>query len=102
MEVLGPATGDQACGEVGAGRLLEPVQIVAGLIAGAAAPRLAGRRVLITAGPTFEDIDPVRFIGNRSSGKMGFAVAAAARAMGARVTWWPARCRWPRQPACAG
>lgn len=86
VEVLGPATGDQACGEVGAGRLLEPVQIVAGLIAGAAAPRLAGRRVLITAGPTFEDIDPVRFIGNRSSGKMGFAVAAAARAMGARVT----------------
>lgn len=86
VEVLGPATGDQACGEVGAGRLLEPMQIVAGLVAGTAAPRLAGRRVLITAGPTFEDIDPVRFIGNRSSGKMGFAVAAAARAMGAQVT----------------
>jgi phosphopantothenoylcysteine decarboxylase/phosphopantothenate--cysteine ligase len=86
VEVLGPATGDQACGEVGAGRLLEPMQIVAAVIAGTTAPRLAGRRVLITAGPTFEDIDPVRFIGNRSSGKMGFAVAAAARAMGAQVT----------------
>lgn len=86
VEVLGPATGDQACGEVGAGRLLEPMQIVAAMVAGCAAPRLAGRRVLISAGPTFEDIDPVRFIGNRSSGKMGFAVAAAARAMGAQVT----------------
>jgi phosphopantothenoylcysteine decarboxylase/phosphopantothenate--cysteine ligase len=86
VEVLGPATGDQACGEVGAGRLLEPTQIVAAMIAGAPPPRLAGRRLLVSAGPTFEDIDPVRFIGNRSSGKMGFAVAAAARAMGAQVT----------------
>lgn len=86
VEVLGPATGDQACGEVGAGRLLEPAQIVAAVIAGAPPPRLAGRRLLVSAGPTFEDIDPVRFIGNRSSGKMGFAVAAAARAMGAQVT----------------
>jgi phosphopantothenoylcysteine decarboxylase/phosphopantothenate--cysteine ligase len=86
VEVLGPATGDQACGEIGAGRLLEPAQIVAAVIAGAPAPRLAGRRLLVSAGPTFEDIDPVRFIGNRSSGKMGFAVAAAARAMGAQVT----------------
>ena len=86
VEVLGPATGDQACGEVGAGRLLEPTQIVAAVIAGAPPSRLAGRRLLVSAGPTFEDIDPVRFIGNRSSGKMGFAVAAAARAMGAQVT----------------
>ena len=86
VEVLGPASGDQACGEVGAGRLLEPGQIVAALVAASLPPRLAGRRVLVSAGPTFEDIDPVRFIGNRSSGKMGFAVAAAARAMGAQVT----------------
>ena len=84
--LLGPASGDQACGEVGAGRMLEPLEIVAALSAPAAAPRLAGRRVLVTAGPTFEDIDPVRFIGNRSSGKMGFAVAAAAHALGADVT----------------
>ena len=86
VELLGPAEGDQACGEVGAGRLLEPGQIVAALSAPSLPPLLAGRRVLVSAGPTFEDIDPVRFIGNRSSGKMGFAVAAAARAMGAEVT----------------
>lgn len=87
VEVLGPAEGDQACGEVGAGRMLEPAQIVAALVAlRVDAVRFAGRRVLITAGPTCEDIDPVRYIGNRSSGKMGFALAAAAAAMGARVT----------------
>lgn len=86
VQILGPGEGDQACGEVGAGRLLEPEQIVAALVAANLPPRLAGRRILISAGPTFEDIDPVRFIGNRSSGKMGFAAAAAARALGAEVT----------------
>lgn len=87
VEVVGPGEGDQACGEVGAGRMLEPTQIVAALAAlRVDAARFAGRRVLITAGPTREDIDPVRYIGNRSSGKMGFALAAAAAAMGARVT----------------
>lgn len=87
VQVFGPGSGDQACGEVGPGRLLEAAQLVAAL-AGAvrATALLAGVRVLITAGPTFEDIDPVRFIGNRSSGKMGFAVAAAAAAMGAEVS----------------
>lgn len=86
VAVLGPAEGDQACGEVGAGRMLEPRDIVAA-IATLATPRLlAGRRVLISAGPTFEDLDPVRFLGNRSSGKMGFALAAVAADMGARVT----------------
>lgn len=87
VQVFGPGSGDQACGEVGPGRLLEPAQLVALLASQvrANAP-LAGVRMLITAGPTFEDIDPVRFIGNRSSGKMGFAVAAAAAAMGAEVT----------------
>lgn len=86
VAILGPASGDQACGEVGAGRLLEPGQIVAAVEASLLPPRLAGRRLLVSAGPTFEDIDPVRFIGNRSSGKMGFAVADAARRMGAEVT----------------
>jgi phosphopantothenoylcysteine decarboxylase/phosphopantothenate--cysteine ligase len=86
VAILGPASGEQACGEVGSGRMLEPLELVAALAEGAGPARLAGRKVLVSAGPTFEDIDPVRFIGNRSSGKMGFAVAAAARALGADVT----------------
>ena len=85
VDVFGPAEGDQACGEIGAGRMLEPLQIVSALAALAMPKRLAGRKILISAGPTFEDIDPVRFLGNRSSGKMGFALAAAAVAMGAEV-----------------
>jgi phosphopantothenoylcysteine decarboxylase/phosphopantothenate--cysteine ligase len=80
--VLGPASGEQACGEVGDGRMLEPADIVAAL-APALPKTLAGRRVVVSAGPTYEDLDPVRFLGNRSSGRMGFAVAAAAAAMGA-------------------
>ena len=86
VAVHGPGDGDQACGEVGPGRMLEPVQLVEALVASVLPPRLAGRRVVVSAGPTYEDLDPVRFIGNRSSGKMGFAVAAAARALGAEVT----------------
>ena len=87
IHVWGPGEGDQACGEVGAGRMLEPTQL-AGFVANTLAPigPLAGKRVLLTAGPTRERIDPVRFISNRSSGKMGFAVAAAAREAGAEVT----------------
>jgi phosphopantothenoylcysteine decarboxylase/phosphopantothenate--cysteine ligase len=87
VHVWGPGEGDQACGETGAGRMLEPTQL-AGLVAGSIAPTgpLAGKRVLLTAGPTRERIDPVRFISNCSSGKMGFAVAAAARDAGADVT----------------
>src|SRR3982074_3568113 len=86
VQVFGPAEGDQACGEVGEGRMLEPLELaerVGTLFSGSGA--LAGRRVLITAGPTRERIDPVRFISNRSSGKMGFAVAQAAREAGAAV-----------------
>lgn len=83
VAVLGPGSGSQACGEFGAGRMLEPTEIVATLMAGGA---LSGKRVIVTAGPTFEDIDPVRFVGNRSSGRMGFAVAAAAAAAGAEVS----------------
>ncbi len=87
VEVLGPGEGDQACGETGAGRMLEPLDL-AEKVAALLAPRgpLTGCRVLVTAGPTRERIDPVRFISNRSSGKMGFAVAAAAHAAGADVT----------------
>src|SRR5262249_38133776 len=78
VHLFGPAEGDQAGGEVGEGRMLEPLELAERL--GALLPasgELAGRRVLITAGPTRERIDPVRFISNRSSGKMGFAVAQA-------------------------
>jgi len=86
IHILGPGSGDQACGEVGEGRMLEPLELadkVAGLIISDGP--LRGRRVLISAGPTRERIDPVRFISNRSSGKMGFAVAQAAREAGAEV-----------------
>ena len=86
LSILGPADGDQACGEIGSGRMLEPLQVVAALVALATPRLLAGRKVLISAGPTFEDLDPVRFLGNRSSGKMGFALAAIAAQMGAQVT----------------
>jgi phosphopantothenoylcysteine decarboxylase/phosphopantothenate--cysteine ligase len=83
--ILGPGSGEQACGEIGVGRMSEPDEIIAALLAPEVTGALAGRRVLISAGPTLEDIDPVRFLGNRSSGRMGFAVAAAARAAGAEV-----------------
>ena len=86
VRVFGPASGDQACGEVGEGRMLEPLELAEQLAALlGAGGELAGRRVLITAGPTRERLDPVRFVSNRSSGKMGFAVAQAARAAGAEV-----------------
>jgi phosphopantothenoylcysteine decarboxylase / phosphopantothenate---cysteine ligase len=86
VQVLGPAAGDQACGEVGMGRMLEPAQIFEHVQALFAPKLLAGERVLITAGPTFEAIDAVRGITNRSSGKMGYALARAALDAGARVT----------------
>jgi phosphopantothenoylcysteine decarboxylase/phosphopantothenate--cysteine ligase len=103
VSLLGPATGEQACGEIGLGRMLEPADLLAALPAllGAAPARgtppdarpagglgagpLAGKRVLITAGPTFEPIDPVRGLTNLSSGKMGYAVAQAAAEAGAAV-----------------
>jgi phosphopantothenoylcysteine decarboxylase/phosphopantothenate--cysteine ligase len=94
--VLGPDSGAQACGEFGPGRMVEPAAICAALAArlnstvarpASAAPgRLAGKHVIVTAGPTREAIDPVRYISNHSSGKQGYAVAAAAAALGARVT----------------
>jgi phosphopantothenoylcysteine decarboxylase/phosphopantothenate--cysteine ligase len=85
IAILGPAAGDQACGEVGMGRMLEAEQLLAELIAAFQPKTMAGKRVLITAGPTFEAIDPVRGITNLSSGKMGYAVARAAREAGAEV-----------------
>ena len=86
VHMLGPASGEQACGEVGAGRMLEPDEILEEVIAFFTPKVLAGRKVLITAGPTFEAIDPVRGITNLSSGRMGYAVARAARQAGAEVT----------------
>ncbi len=86
VTILGPAEGEQACGETGAGRMVEPAEILAALSPRTSATgALAGRKVLLTAGPTRERIDPVRFITNRSSGKMGYAVAEAARDAGADV-----------------
>ena len=84
--VLGPGVGDQACGETGEGRMQEPEEIIAAVVAWAQPKVLVGKRALITAGPTFEAIDPVRGITNTSSGKMGFAVAQAAAEAGAAVT----------------
>jgi phosphopantothenoylcysteine decarboxylase/phosphopantothenate--cysteine ligase len=84
--LLGPAAGDQACGEVGDGRMLEAADLRDELVAFFQPKLLAGRRVLVTAGPTYEAIDPVRGITNRSSGKMGFAIARAAAEAGAAVT----------------
>ncbi|WP_205746850.1 bifunctional phosphopantothenoylcysteine decarboxylase/phosphopantothenate--cysteine ligase CoaBC [Duganella callida] len=83
--IFGPAAGDQACGEVGLGRMLEPAQLLEEVVASFQEKVLAGKRILITAGPTFEPIDPVRGITNLSSGKMGYAVARAAREAGAEV-----------------
>ncbi len=85
-QLLGPDAGAQACGEVGEGRMLEPEALLEDIVAALAPKPLAGRRVLVTAGPTFEAIDPVRGLTNRSSGKMGFAIARAAREAGAEVT----------------
>ncbi|OGA69629.1 MAG: phosphopantothenate synthase [Betaproteobacteria bacterium RIFCSPLOWO2_12_FULL_67_28] len=86
VAIAGPVAGDQACGETGMGRMLEPAGILAEIEAFFQPKSLAGKRVLVTAGPTEEPIDPVRVITNASSGKMGFAVARAAREAGAEVT----------------
>ena len=86
VQVIGPASGEQACGEVGLGRMLEPEEIVEEVVAFFTPKVLAGKKVLITAGPTFEAIDPVRGITNLSSGRMGYALARAARQAGATVS----------------
>jgi phosphopantothenoylcysteine decarboxylase/phosphopantothenate--cysteine ligase len=86
ISILGPDAGEQACGETGMGRMLEPEQLLEEMVAAFQPKTLSGKRVLITAGPTFEPIDPVRGITNLSSGKMGYAIARAAREAGADVT----------------
>ncbi|MDD2814634.1 MAG: bifunctional phosphopantothenoylcysteine decarboxylase/phosphopantothenate--cysteine ligase CoaBC [Thiotrichaceae bacterium] len=87
IQIWGPAVGSQACGDVGAGRMLEPAELLQRIQSafGPLRGKLSGKRVLVTAGPTREDLDPVRFISNRSSGRMGYAVAEAARDAGAEV-----------------
>jgi phosphopantothenoylcysteine decarboxylase/phosphopantothenate--cysteine ligase len=84
--IMGPGEGDQACGETGMGRMLEPHELLQDITAFLQPKVLQGKRVLITAGPTFEPIDPVRGLTNHSSGKMGYAIARAAREAGASVT----------------
>ncbi|NAW70331.1 bifunctional phosphopantothenoylcysteine decarboxylase/phosphopantothenate--cysteine ligase CoaBC [Vibrio sp. V27_P1S3P104] len=84
--IWGPAAGEQACGDVGPGRMLEPMELVTRCEAFFAPKPLAGKRVLLTAGPTREPLDPVRYLSNHSSGKMGFAIAEAAATLGAKVT----------------
>jgi phosphopantothenoylcysteine decarboxylase / phosphopantothenate---cysteine ligase len=84
--LIGPVHGDVASGERGVGRMAEPEDVLAAVLAQFAPRDLGGRHVVVTAGPTVEDIDPVRFVSNRSSGKMGFAIAERAAARGARVT----------------
>ena len=92
VEIIDPDEGYQACGEIGVGRLAEPAYIVSRALAilksasDKPSPDLAGEHVLVTAGPTIEDLDPVRFLTNRSSGRMGYAIAEAARDRGAKVT----------------
>lgn len=98
--VLGVGFGDQACGETGDGRMLEAAEILEELEALFTPPLLTGQHVLITAGPTFEAIDPVRGITNLSSGKMGFAIARAARAAGAQVTLVAGPVHLPTRGAC--
>jgi phosphopantothenoylcysteine decarboxylase/phosphopantothenate--cysteine ligase len=86
VAILGPGAGDQACGESGPGRMLEPAELAAAVEKQFHSDLLAGMKILITAGPTREAIDPVRYISNRSSGRMGYAVARAAQEAGADVT----------------
>lgn len=93
--ILGPASGEQACGEVGEGRMVEAQEICDAVIASLQPQLLAGKRVLMTAGPTFEPIDPVRGITNSSSGKMGFALARACAEVGAEVTLVAGPCSQP-------
>ena len=95
VTLLGPASGFQACGEVGMGRMLEPAEIAEQVIAFFQKKTLLGKKVLITAGPTFEAIDPVRGITNHSSGKMGFAIARAALEAGAQVHLIAGPCDLP-------
>jgi phosphopantothenoylcysteine decarboxylase/phosphopantothenate--cysteine ligase len=99
VRVVGPNEGDMACGEFGPGRMAEPAEILAAIDAALApAGPLAGRRILVTSGPTHEPIDPVRYIANRSSGKQGAAIAAALRDLGAHVIYVTGPAKTPPPP----
>lgn len=100
VQILGPARGEQACGEVGEGRMLEPAEIVESLSIVAFPKLLAGKRVLVTAGPTFERIDAVRGITNPSSGKMGYAIARACWEYGAEVVMVSGQTALPTPAGC--
>lgn len=102
IKILGPGEGSQACGEFGSGRMLEPNQLLQSLAAIFENTMLAGKHVIVTAGPTREAIDPVRYISNRSSGKMGYAIARAAMEAGANVTLvsGPVALQAPEQVHC--
>ena len=100
-ELVGPGEGDLACGETGPGRMLDPGELLTALMGRAGGGALSGRHVLVTAGPTREPIDPVRYLSNRSSGKMGFAVARAAARAGARVTLVAGPVALPTPPGVA-
>ncbi len=95
IQIIGPASGSQACGETGTGRMVEPQQILTALIASFQPKLLTGRKVLLTAGPTNEVIDPVRVLSNRSSGRMGYALARAAHDAGAQVKLVSGPCCQP-------
>jgi phosphopantothenoylcysteine decarboxylase / phosphopantothenate---cysteine ligase len=101
VHIVGPASGGQACGEMGMGRMTEPADILADMQFFFQPKPLAGRRVLVTAGPTEEPVDPVRVLTNKSSGKMGYAVARAAREAGAEVTLISGPVALPTPPGVA-
>jgi phosphopantothenoylcysteine decarboxylase/phosphopantothenate--cysteine ligase len=101
VHIVGPASGGQACGEMGMGRMTEPADILADVQFFFQPKPLAGRRVLVTAGPTEEPVDPVRVLTNKSSGKMGYAVARAAREAGAEVTLISGPVALPTPPGVA-
>lgn len=100
IAVIGPNDGDMACGEFGPGRMAEPLEIVAALEGALGGGPLAGKRVLVTSGPTHEPIDPVRYIANRSSGAQGTALGAALAALGAEVVFVTGPADVPRLRAC--
>lgn len=101
VQIVGPASGGQACGEMGMGRMTEPADILADVQFFFQPKALAGRRVVVTAGPTQEPVDPVRVLTNTSSGKMGYAVARAAREAGAEVTLISGPVSLPTPPGVA-
>ncbi|GAB3038964.1 bifunctional phosphopantothenoylcysteine decarboxylase/phosphopantothenate--cysteine ligase CoaBC [Bowmanella dokdonensis] len=100
IQLLGPAEGEQACGDLGPGRMLEPQELADALEQGCLPALFTGKRIMITAGPTREALDPVRYLSNHSSGKMGYALAHAAARMGAKVLLVSGPVNLPSPPGC--